>query len=207
MTTPDSATAEVQLLDRDALYEGYRTNCFEHAKNGLKAYLKKHGSAKGAALVGARGLKTYDTITKTGGAVDKAQTGINWNKAKSTTVQTYMKSTIDHGRPVLVGVNVRGEANKINEGLTDHFVLVYGYRVQLVAGAWAITAFFAVDNAAFEGRFTEFTVGSGGAIVKPAPVPQLRGGRNLTANEEYHLTQARIYQKDRARLRSDPAWR
>lgn len=106
---------------------------------------------EGRPLVGPRGLKTYDTITKTGGAVDKAQTRINWNKAKSTTVQTYMKSTIDDGRPVLVGVNVRGEANKINEGLTDHFVLVYGYRVQLVAGAWAITAFFAVDNAAFEG--------------------------------------------------------
>lgn len=171
-------------------------------------------------------LRTYDRQnrnTRSSGAVDAAQTDIRWNADKTAQALGYIKRTIDAGLPVYIGVNERGRVtNKrnpqtgqedpalgpANDGVTDHFLLITGYRTEVQDGRWRITALSAVDNAALGqvGRFPRFVVRDDGRVIKPEIPGHENDNRRAAITMEYQLAQVWVYAKDEPSVRNQSAW-
>jgi hypothetical protein len=213
--------AEVQLDNPDECYVAW-------------SHVKTCGVAAGEGLsVRSRGLplyrrprrqsslRTYDRQGLNGGATDFRQTDIRWNADKVAQALDYIKRTVDAGLPAYIGVNEGGKrTNKIdpvtrqedparglaNDGVTDHFLLITGYRTEIRGDRWQLTALSAVDNAAGggqEGRYPRFTVDADGSVIKPATP----GRENEAAiYREYQLSQVWVYERDEPTVRNQSAW-
>jgi hypothetical protein len=201
----------VALKNYEAAYVPYTDNCADAALQTLQ------NLAKGSlyAQKGHQpGLRTYDRSNpKVGssGAVDAAQTDLNWNVGKVHETVDYIKGAIDRGRPLYVGVNEGGGGQAvgtggrfINEGVTDHFLIIAGYTARKQGdGTWTVTKLQAIDNATDDpvAKFPTFDV-SDGAIRKPATGKKSR----FAADAEYQLTQVRVYKDDVEAAKQLGAW-
>jgi hypothetical protein len=218
--------AEVQLDNPDRCYVPWsdQKTCGKAAGEGLaqRTRLPLYRRAGGQAS-----LRTYDRQnrnTASSGAVDAAQTDIRWNADKTAQALDYVKRTVDAGLPVYVGVNERGhrtyrinpQTHKedpalglANDGVTDHFLLISGYRTEVQDGRWRITALSAVDNAAGggqEGRYPRFVVRADGRVIKPEIPGHENDARRNAITFEYQLTQVWVYAKDEPSVRNQSAW-
>lgn len=208
----ESTAATVQLVNREQMYVPWTPTrpCGQAAGEGLRKRTSKRLYLRKGRQPG---LRTFDRKNDLG-ATDSGQSDIRWNGHKVDEVLSYVKETLDSGDPVFVGAN---EANKvtykdpkdpsqglINDGVTDHFLLLYGYRMEFVNGDWAITKLLAIDNAAgsgTEGRYPEFDV-RGGKIKKRATC----ANPDSSVEREYQLTQVRVYEEDLQQARNRDAW-
>jgi hypothetical protein len=211
--------AEVQLEAPEDFYVAWSSSktCGVAAGEGLgkrtsaRLYRRSGGQAS---------LRTYDRAGATGGAIDLEQSDLRWNAEKVGQALDYLKKTIDAGLPVYIGVNEAGQRTfridpatgrpdpargLANDGVTDHFLLITGYRTEVQGGGWRLTALSAVDNAAGtgqEGRFPRFTIGTDGRVIKPAGA----AGSDLAIDMEYQLTQVWVYEADEPGVRALSAW-
>jgi hypothetical protein len=118
-----------------------------------------------------------------------------------------------------VGVNEAGGGQAvskktgrlINEGVTDHFLIIVGYVAEnrapglwpFAPGGWRVTKLQAIDNATDDPilSFPTFDV-TRYSIRKPAT-----GSDPLwAADYEYQLTQVRVYADDVEQLKTAAAW-
>jgi hypothetical protein len=212
---PTLFTAE--LRDYRNAFVAYTNNCAAAAFETLRKLTDKAlYSPKGRQP----GLRTYDrTNPRSGlsGAIDEEQTDINWNPTKVAETVAYIKSAIDRGLPVFVGVNEGGSGQElgstgrpINEGVTDHFLIIAGYTAEYEPGhypfdpgGWRVVRFAAIDNATDNSwlSFPTFEVTST-SIRKPAPTQR----RRWAADYEYQLTQVRVYADDVEQAKTTTAW-
>src|SRR5258708_5762875 len=66
-------------------------------------------------------------------------------------------TSVRSGNPVIVGVNeggklatatVDGAVQVINKGITNHYVVIYGFKeVEQADGSWKVTELYGMDNA------------------------------------------------------------
>jgi hypothetical protein len=218
--------AEVQLDNPDRCYVPWsdQKTCGRAAGEGLgqRTRLPLYRRPGGQAS-----LRTYDRQnrnTPSSGAVDAAQTDIRWNADKTAQALDYIKRTVDAGLPAYIGVNERGQVTYkrnpqtgkedparglANDGVTDHFLLITGYRTELHDGRWRITALSAVDNAAGggqEGRYPRFDVRADGQVIKPEIPGHENDALRPAITYEYQLTQVWVYAKDEPSVRNQSAW-
>jgi hypothetical protein len=202
---------------RDA-YVAYEDNC---AAAALETFRKLTNKSLYAVKGRQPGLRTYDRTDPSrggSGAIDEEQTDLNWNQTKVAETVAYIKATIDRGLPIFVGVNEMGggqavsetTGRPINEGITDHFLIIVGYMAENVPGlypflpgGWRVTKLQAIDNAIDDPvlSFPAFDV-TETSIRKPAT------GRPLTwaADYEYQVTQVRVYADDVEEMKKAAAW-
>jgi hypothetical protein len=220
-TAPTDFTVVLKDHRASSKYVPYTTNCAVSAFQTLRKF--KPGTVLYNPKGRQSGLRTYDRRDpKRGesGAIDADQTDLRWNARKVAETALYIKDTIDSGLPVYAGVNEAGkdqetrscQPNKpgcnpkafINDGVTDHFLIVSGYRARRIGGAWRLIELYAIDNAAgggTVGRYPTFDVTTS-AIRKPA-----RTDHPVDAIDyEYQLTQVRVYKKDLKRAKQLTAW-
>jgi hypothetical protein len=225
-TSPTDFTVVLKNHRDKSKYVPYDDNCAVAAFETLRKF--KPGKPLYNPKGRQSGLRTYDRRDpKRGesGAIDAAQTDLRWNARKVAETALYIKDTIDSGLPIFAGVNEAGkEQDKrdcqpsspgcnpnafINEGVTDHFLIVSGYRAQRIGSAWRLTELYAIDNAAGDAagggteevRYPTFDVTTT-AIRKPA-----RTDHPVQAIDyEYQLTQVRVYKKDLKRVKQLRAW-
>jgi hypothetical protein len=149
---------------------------------------------------------TYPRLVSYDKPSDAAQTDIVSNPTKARQSLDYIVQTINQGLPAMVGVNEAGHANTINEGVTDHFLPVYGYDMQFKNGEWKVTTLYGLDNAAgnYSAQPNErvrqylaaasrpvFQVQDDFKMTKAGGV-----GRDLAVANAYQITQVRFYEKD-----------
>jgi hypothetical protein len=208
-----------QLRDCRDAFVAYKGNCADAA---LASFRKLTDKGLYAVSGHQPGLRTYDrTDPQSGrsGAVDWAQTDLNWNPRKVREVTDYIKAKIDQALPVFVGVNEADTeqaisprtARPINDGITDHFLIIAGYTAEnrgpglypYDPSGWRVTQLHAIDNAIKdpERSFPTFDV-SRYTITKEA-WPEDKG---RAADAEYQLTQVRVYAEDVQRMRAAAAW-
>jgi hypothetical protein len=211
--------ADVQLDNPDELFVPWSDTrtCGICAQQGLSARTSERRYRRPGRQPS---LRTYDRTGAHRGAADAAQTDIVWNAAKTAQALDYIKQTVDAGLPVYVGVNEAGvitskidpqtgrqdpARGRANDGITDHYLLISGYRTEVQGGRWRVTRLSAVDNAAgggAVGRLPQFEVRANGRVVKPAtsatPGPAIE--------HEYQLTQVWVYEKDEPAVRTLDAW-
>jgi hypothetical protein len=90
----------------------------------------------------------------------------------------------------------------INEGFTDHFILVVGYDMARTDAGWQVTSLTALDSATADAtKGVDQLVVTDSSVTKPA----VDGGTGAISME-YQLTQIRIYQKDLASCQDAGAW-
>jgi hypothetical protein len=229
--TPDTdaagnvTAAEVQLKNPDRCYVPWSNQkpCGIAAGEGLARYTRLPLYRRPGRQASLRTYDRQNRNTRSSGAVDAAQTDIRWNADKTAQALGYIKRTIDAGLPVYIGVNERGRVtNKrnpqtgqedpalgpANDGVTDHFLLITGYRTEVQDGRWRITALSAVDNAALGqvGRFPRFVVGDDGRVIKPEIPGHENDNRRAAITMEYQLAQVWVYAKDEPSVRNQSAW-
>jgi hypothetical protein len=225
---------ETEALDITPIFNGYKAelrnyreayvpyskykNCYDAAMDTFRRL-----TSKGLYAVSGRqpGLRTYDrTNLNSGrsGAVDWRQTDLNWNEDKVRETRDYIKAKIDQGLPVLAGVNEADTEQRlsdktglpINEGITDHFLIVVGYIAvnelpgwPFEEGGWRVVRLQAIDNAIDdpERSFPQLDV-TRLSIRKPA---WHTIGRDA-ADREYQLSQVRVYADDVEQLKDATAW-
>jgi hypothetical protein len=200
-------------------FVAYDKNCADAALQTFQKLTKK-----GLYMAKGRqpGLRTYDRTNPrvgTSGAIGEKQTELNWNEAKVRETVEYIKAKIDQGLPVFIGVNGAGTYQKIsettgrpiNEGVTDHFLIIAGYTAEhmmpgmwpIAPGGWRVTKLQAIDNAIDDPvrSFPTFDV-TRYSIRKPAWALDTR----WAADKEYQLTQVRVYADDVEALKATSAW-
>lgn len=202
---------EVELKDKEKYWVPFREGpeCFDLACEGLR-----RGTDEELYQVTGRqpGLRTFEKNKQN---VEKQDIVVDTKKAKAGL--EYIKATLDSGLPVLVGVNEKGiktpkksDPNKqANEGFTDHFVLIIGYKLEFQDGGWKITQLYAVDSAISQKlppRYPTFEVRGDGSIIKPTNETLQRLYPNRAVAHEYQVTQIRVYKKDLPSIKSNPAW-
>jgi hypothetical protein len=208
--------ATVKLNNREGMYVAWTQTkrCGKAAGEGLAA--RKPSDVLYTKTGQQPSLRTYDRIGANGGTIDGAQTDLNWNATYLAECIGYIKTKIDANRPAYIGVNERGKKTfKVgsatalaNDGIVDHFLLIHGYRVELVNNKWKVTKLYAVDNAAglgLTGRYPEFTVADGEvrkAATKANPDPYSDPSIEL----EYQLAQVWAYKKDLETVKKMTAW-
>ncbi|MDG5814856.1 hypothetical protein QA601_07200 [Chitinispirillales bacterium ANBcel5] len=106
-------------------------------------------------------------------------------------ILNYIKSTLDNGYPVLVGVNV-GVASEINDGVTDHFLVMIGYEKNNMG---EIVRFFGLDNASSTVPKVEFQVDDNSKMYKPILRGQDRTGVRYIDSQLYVVTQVRVWKQ------------
>jgi hypothetical protein len=208
---PTLFTAE--LRDYRNAFVAYTNNC---AAAAFETFRKLTDKALHSPKGRQPGFRTYDrTNPRWGGsgAVDEEQTDINWNPTKVAETVAYIKSAIDRGLPLFVGVNEGGGGQEIgstgrpiNEGVTDHFLIIAGYTAEYVPsdpGGWRVVRFAAIDNATTHSwlSFPTFEV-TPTSIRKPAPSER----RDQASDFEYQLTQVRVYADDVEQAKTASAW-
>lgn len=208
-----------ELRDFRAAFVAYEKNCADAA---LQTFRKL--TDKGLFMAKGRqpGLRTYDRTSPgvgTSGAIGEKQTELNWNEAKVRETVDYIKAKIDQGLPVFIGVNEadtyqaisKTTGRPINEGITDHFLIIAGYTAEhltpslspIAPGGWRVTKLQAIDNAIKDPvrSFPTFDV-TRYSIRKPAWAV----GTKWAADKEYQLTQVRVYADDVEALKANSAW-
>ena len=213
---PTKFTAELRKYqDAFVMYAG---NCWDAA---LETFGNLTDKKLHVAAGKQPGLRTYDRTGKTGrsGAKDWKQTDLNWNETKVAETVAYIKGAIDRGLPVMVGVNEADTEQQIsaktgrpiNEGITDHFLIIVGYTAEKLGGAfpmphagvWAVTKLQAIDNATNDAgkKFPTFDVG-------PRAIRKAATGivSDQAADAEYQLTQVRVYADDLDAVKTTTAW-
>jgi hypothetical protein len=212
---PTLFTAE--LRDYRNAFVAYTNNC---AAAAFETFRKLTDKALHSPKGRQPGFRTYDrTNPRWGGsgAVDEEQTDINWNPTKVAETVAYIKSAIDRGLPLFVGVNEGGGGQEIgstgrpiNEGVTDHFLIIAGYTAEYVPGhypfdpgGWRVVRLAAIDNATEHSwlSFPTFEV-TPTSIRKPAPSDR----RDQASDFEYQLTQVRVYADDVEQAKTATAW-
>ncbi len=147
---------------RDA-FVAYEDNC---AKAAFETFQKLTNKGLYSVKGHQPGLRTYDRKDPrrgSSGAIGEDQIDLNWNQAKVAETVAYIKATIDRGLPLFVGVNEMGggqdvsptTGRPINEGITDHFLIIVGYMAENPGagtanfpwGGWRVTKLQAIDNA------------------------------------------------------------
>lgn len=213
----DIERATVKIRDFEDLYVPYETNCYTAARETVT----KHTSEKlvqGAYRSNparANSSSTYPRL-KTFQSATASQRDIVSNPVKAKESLDYMVQTINSGLPVIVGVNESGVIGSINEGVTDHFLVIYGYELSLVHGEWKVTQLYGLDNAV--GDYSDvtnvvrrqqlenaaqpvFQVDANYKMSKPGGVDQRWAYQN-----GYQITQVRFYEKDFATVKNLSAY-
>jgi hypothetical protein len=197
----------------------YRGNC---ATAAMETFRKLTNKGLYAVSGHQPGLRTYDrTDPRRGGsgAIGEDQIDLNWNQGKVAETVAYIKATIDRGLPLFVGVNEMGggqdvskkTGRPINEGVTDHFLIIVGYMAENPGagtavfpwGGWRVTKLQAIDNAINDPvlSFPAFDV-TETSIRKPATGLPLE----RAADFEYQVTQVRVYADDVEEMKAAAAW-
>jgi hypothetical protein len=211
----DLFTAE--LRDYRNAFVAYTNNC---AVAAFETFRKLTDKALYSPKGRQPGLRTYDRKNPRwggSGAIDEDQTDLNWNPGKIADTVAYIKSAIDRGLPVYVGVNEAGGGQElgttgrpINEGVTDHFLIIAGYTAKFQPGlypfrpgGWEVVRLAAIDNATDHVwmSFPTFEV-TPYSIRKPANGDL----RRQASDYEYQLTQVRVYADDVEQAKTLGAW-
>jgi len=224
--TGNVIAAEVQLDNPDRCYVPWsqQKTCGVAAGEGLAQCTRLPLYRRPGRQASLRTYDRQNRDTPSSGAVDAAQTDIRWNADKTAQALDYIKRTIDAGLPAYIGVNERGRVtNKrnrrtgqedprlgpANDGVTDHFLLITGYRTELRDGRWRIAALSAVDNAAGggqQGRYPRFDVRDDGRVIKPEIAGHENDNSRAAITMEYQLTQVWVYARDEPSVRNQSAW-
>lgn len=130
--------------------------------------------------------------------IPENQHDIKVNPSVSKNFIDYLIKCIDEKLPVLVGVNA-GHKEDINDKVTDHFVVVYGYRIDLNKNT---THILAIDNACSNTVKVIFNVSDDFKISKPTSP---KTGCSYTDSEIYVMTQIRVW-KDIQPKTKDGVW-
>jgi len=113
------------------------------------------------------------------------QDKLNINPQVSKNMADYARMAIDKGLPVVVGVNY-GVVSSINEGVTDHFLVLTGYETNNEGNA---IGFLGVDNVG--GVDVKFEVNQEtGEILKPKSA-----GNSFQEKHAFTITQMRLWKE------------
>ena len=194
-------------------YVPYDGNCIKAAEGSITGFgdliRSNHWSKreKEAASVSEKAIPRLITFST---GVENDRTILS-NPNKAAEVLDYIRTTIDSGRPVMVGVNEAGIKQRINEGVTDHFMVISGYELTNNDGKMDISTLYGIDNAQGGQRVTEaekanaypqFKVESDGKMVKKGDVHPQR----FAVQYEYQITQARVYVSNFDNVKNLGAW-
>jgi hypothetical protein len=118
---------------------------------------------------------------------EKQKSGIESREAAIKNMTDYAYQMITQDYPVLVGVNYK--ASNINEGVTDHFLVIIGVEVE----NGKVSKLIGIDNAtspAWEVNFRVRLAGDASAIEKKPISPALKDIDDI----KYDITQVRLWE-------------
>jgi len=220
---------EVGLVDRPHLYSPYVTDCSAASHDGVdqwfafmkKAKLGKHPGAAQRTIYKTKGrlpgLRTYEG---TGPESDVPSKGVQWSSLRLAESLGYLRRTIDGGRPVMIGVAELdhvmykkpdpakpGVKVRANDGVTDHYLLISGYRVR----NGLVTELHAVDNATAESATPPETDAESYPIFNVVDDTVVKPGASYddvdrAVEMRYDLTMVRVYTSDVPAAKKLTAW-
>jgi len=140
-------------------------------------------------------------------AIGANQSDVQYNATKAKEAVDYIAYRINEGTPVLIGVNEGGVSQSINEGVTDHWLNVVGYKMEFDSqGRFRVTELHGLDNAVTSLNDARarpvFSVNDTFEARKAAT----GAASNQAADRAYQLTQIRVYREDFEVVRKLDSW-
>jgi hypothetical protein len=128
---------------------------------------------------------------------DKDQVDITVKSDVSANMVDYIQQCIDKKYPVVAGVN-SGHVSSENDGVTDHFLVITGYKED----SGDITKIWALDNASSVVPEIEFSVNSSSKkIAKPVLTGSGKTNCEYIDDEIYVVTQLRVWKQVKPKTR------
>jgi RHS repeat-associated protein len=213
---------QVGLKDPEKAFVKYHDNCYSPAKSALSLltsksviegkYLMQPDHPHASSIVYPPRLVTYTAFKDN---ADGTHMDLTFDPGRTREVLNYTKSAIDAGRPVIVGVNENSLIAKdprtgirINKGIVGHYLLIVGYQEVVQNGRWVVNELYGMDNATGRDWLSKnetwptFTLGVGGAVVKPAS----NAHPHYADEASYSIAEARVYAEDFHAVKGLDAW-
>jgi len=182
----------IQLLTSDKLIEGKHLIDPAHPDTSASVFPPR--------------LTLYSAYRKEGNNMFLTQTS-----GRTADALSYVRSTLDRGRPLMAGVNegdkiaTDSSGNEINKGVTNHYIVITGYDAVFEKGEWRVVSLTGIDNATADvsklQSFPRFTVNANGSITKSGAL-QGRYAFDLA----YSITEIRVYKMDFDTVKTNSAW-